>query len=117
MITPSSPRLFPLAQRLVERARRGELPAHKADLFRYVRSDPRRATELLIVLAELLASDRPPLLDEERRQRLRAAHSAYERGVRHPDLIEGEREYQREKKRMTRWRTRGAVDGRSKGAA
>jgi hypothetical protein len=112
MIAPSSLRVFSAAQRLVDEARKGALAGGQHALFQQVRNDPRQATELLIVLAELVASERPPLVDESRRRLLRKAHAAYVRGDRLHWVIEGEREYQRNRKRITRWRERGAVETR-----
>ncbi len=110
MITPSSLKVFAAAQRLVQEARQDGLASRQKDVFLQVQRDPRRAAELLIVLAELVAAERPPLVDEAVRRHLRKAHAAYVRGERRSWVVEGERMYQRNKKRLYRWRGRGAVE-------
>jgi hypothetical protein len=102
MITPSSLKVFEVAQRLVNQARGGALADRQRDVVLQVRNDPRWAAELLIILAELVAGERPPLVDEARRRHLRKAHAAYFQGERDAWVVEGEREYQRNSKRMLR---------------
>jgi hypothetical protein len=116
VITPSSLKVFGVAQRLVNEAREGVLVGRQRDVFLQVQNDPRRAAELLIVLAELVAAERPPLVDEALRRHLRKAHAAWFRGERDDWVVEGERAYQRNKKRLYRWRERGAVETK-RGAA
>lgn len=110
MIAPSSLKVFAVAQRLVNEARQDGLTSRQRDVFLQVQRDPRQAAELLIVLAELVAAERPPLVDEALRRHLRKAHAAFFRGERDEWVVEGERAYQRNKKRLYRWRTKGAVE-------
>lgn len=53
---------------------------------------------------------RPPLSDQAKLRHLRKAHAAFIRGDRDEWVVEGERAYQRDKKRLQRWRNRGAVE-------
>lgn len=52
----------------------------------------------------------PPLADEAKLRQLREAHAAFVRGERDEWVVDGERAYQRERKRLSRWRSRGAVE-------
>jgi hypothetical protein len=94
-----------LAQALASHALAGDLADRVRDVHLLTQSDPRRGAELVLALAELAASALPPPLpttDEEVLEALRAAHAAYARGLRLAWVVEGERDYQREKKRRAR---------------
>ncbi|MFD6069296.1 hypothetical protein [Amycolatopsis lurida] len=92
---------------LVALADEGRLSDHTRGLIEQARTNPVRATELITILAETVAALQPVRPTEERDPAyLRKAHAAYAGGCRLPWAIEGERDYQRLKKRNQRARTR-----------
>lgn len=64
--------------------------------------DRRQLHALAVLLAALVPDDRPIRHRLEERDALRDAHAAYTRGVRTPEVIDGERIYQRIKARRHR---------------
>lgn len=104
---------------LVSLADDGRLSDHTRGLIEQARTNPVRAAELIMVLAEMVAGLQParpavPIPELPPREPdptvppltryLRKAHAAYVRGSRMPWAIDGEREYQRLKKRNQRAR-------------
>ncbi|MFI6304316.1 hypothetical protein ACIBCH_20795 [Amycolatopsis thailandensis] len=90
---------------LVALADDGRLSDHMRGLIEQARTNPVRAAELIVVLAETVAALQPVKPAEELDPAyLRKAHAAYNAGCRLPWAIEGERDYQRLKKRNQRAR-------------
>lgn len=102
-----------LAMGLVSEAQDGVLPDRTQAIHRLAADDPRRATELVLALAQLaafsLAPTPGPSDDPLECRRLRKAHAAYFRGVRLKWVVDGEREYQKQMKRRQRARRLAAV--------
>lgn len=99
------------AQGLASSAQSGGLAARRGELAELVMRDPGRAVELLVALADLSGSALAPVEvdvedEDARRDRCRKAHAAYQRGLRLKWVVDGEREYQREKKRCYRTQQR-----------
>ena len=112
---------------LVSLADDGRLNDHTRGLIEQARTNPVRAAELITILAEMVAGlqpERPAVPIPELPPRepdttvppltryLRKAHAAYVRGCQLPWAIEGERDYQRLKKRNQRERIRNEVAAR-----
>lgn len=97
------------AEQLIDAFHEGRL-GHLAPYLARQTSEPRVATELIVALTEIAAEARPPQLPspdpEEHARYLRAAHAAYRRGERHQWVMDGEREYERLKKRRQAARRR-----------
>lgn len=85
------------ADRLIELAADNQIDAHAADLIRQAQVDPTRMVELIVKLSERVALALPPRPTSP--EELRRAHAAYVRGSRDFWVVEGERIYQRDKKR------------------
>lgn len=103
---PHSMRTRRLANALASSAQAGDLASRERDVVMLAADDPRRAADLVLALAELAAAALPPPPvpenDPALLAALRAAHSAYVRGLRLQWVVDGERDYQREKKRRRR---------------
>ena len=110
---------------LVDLAAEGKLAQHTGGLIEVARANPVRAAELIVALAETIIAlqpgSRPGVVvpDPDPREvapdvdplqaYLRRAHSAFANGSRAPWAVQGEREYQRLKKRAQRARTRAGL--------
>lgn len=105
---------------LVSLADDGRLNDHKRGLIEQARTNPVRTAELIMVLAEMVAALQPvrpaiPIPELPPREPdltvppltryLRKAHAAYVGGCRLPWAVDGERDYQRLKKRNQRARS------------
>lgn len=88
------------ADLLVQAAADEELDERLPDLMAQARTDPRRMVELVIKLSERVALTIAPRPDSAAGRR--RAHAAYAAGDRRFWAIEGEKAYQREKKRRLR---------------
>lgn len=92
------------AQALVRAARTGGLRHRMHDITLEAVTSPQNAARLIVLLASMAAGTRPvidgPDDQEKHNIHLRAAHAAYFRGERARWVADGEREYQREKKRQ-----------------
>lgn len=88
------------ADLLVQAAADEELDERLPDLMAQARTDPRRMVELVVKLSERVALTIEPRPDSP--AGLRRAHTAYAAGDRRFWAVEGERIYQREKKRRQR---------------
>jgi hypothetical protein len=108
----ASPARRRYAERLVEDARGGGIDKHEDHLRTLVTTKPREAVELLAALTELVARQRkwygPSNDSAEHQAYLRAAHAAYNRGERFLWVVDGELEYQRNKKRRQDARRKAA---------
>jgi len=110
---------------LVDIATEGKLDQHTRGLIEVARTNPVRAAELIRILADSVAALSPVRPDiritppdaalsaPNLLAYLRRAHAAYSRGMRLPWAIEGEREYQRLKKRHLRARNRARTNLRA----
>lgn len=102
---PHSQRTTRFAEALVSAAQARHIEDRRESVHRIAAMDPRRVTEIVLALAELAAhSMQPPAPTEDQAilKALRAAHAAYHRGFRLDWVVDGERQYQREKKRRHR---------------
>lgn len=103
---PHSMAVRRLAQTLASQAQAGDLSAVQRDVYLLASGDPRRSADLMLALAELAAAALPPPPlpsdDPAVLTALKAAHAAYVRGLRLAWVVDGERDYQREKKRRQR---------------
>lgn len=88
------------ADRLVQAAANEQLDERIPDLMAQARTDPRRMVELVVKLSERVALTMHPRLDSVVGRR--RAHAAYKAGDRRWWAVEGEKAYQREKKRRLR---------------
>lgn len=95
------------AMSLTDMAQRGNL--HRLlDAIEYdAQTNPRKSVDLIVALAELSARNNKSPGSEDLATFLRAAHAAYNRGERFNWVIDGEREYQRNKARRSRARAQG----------
>lgn len=94
-------------ERLIELSADGQLDDHTADLLAQAKADPQRMVELIVKLTERVAATIPPRPHSP--VELRRAHAAYTLGGRGFWAIEGERTYQREKKRRLRAAARASL--------
>ncbi|MEA5366059.1 hypothetical protein VA596_41485 [Amycolatopsis sp., V23-08] len=88
------------AELLVQAAADEELDDRLLDLMVQARTDPRRMVELVVKLSERVALTIEPRADSS--AALRRAHTAYSAGDRRQWVVQGERTYQRDKKRRLR---------------
>jgi len=110
---------------LVDLAAEGKLTQHTSGLIEVARANPVRAAELIVALAETIVAlqpgNRPSVTVPDPEPRgpapdidplmayLRRAHTAFANGCDQPWAIQGEREYQRLKKRAQRARARAQL--------
>jgi K+-sensing histidine kinase KdpD len=97
------------ADLLVQAAAEEELDERLPDLMAQARTDPRRMVELVVKLSERVALTIEPRPDSP--AALRRAHAAFAAGDRRWWAVEGEKTYQREKKRRLRAEARAAKAG------
>lgn len=90
---------------LVEQAVGGIIAERARDLVNQAVTNPARTVEVVLALADMVAAARPPELptdDVSYERYLKRAHAAHSRGERLEWVIQGEREYQRLRKRTQR---------------
>jgi hypothetical protein len=98
-------------ERLIELSADDQLDGHLADLLAQAKADPQRMVELIVKLTERVAAALPPRPHSP--IELRRAHAAYTLGDRGFWAAEGERTYQREKKRRLRAAARAGLQAAS----
>lgn len=98
-------------ERLIELSADNQLDDHLADLRAQAKADPQRMVELIVKLAERVAATLPPRPHSP--AELRRAHAAHTLGDRSFWASEGERVYQREKKRRQRATARAGLQAAS----